>query len=256
MRASVLVGWLAAACCAWPVAQARAAAVDTAAAARDCTRIDQAADCLSWIETRTSGSGDKDYLGRVELYAGDDTQVAIQSGGQRFEVLLLGNGRGFVKGEASGPMPEHPAAWVTMVAMPPMLWLGMALEPDARWPAPGQAVERTASNEWAYGEEQFRVRLQAEPDASYTVEIVKTATVTRPESDAAPDPSGQFATFSTSEDRAARLAELAPVGMRISARLRLQPRSAPLPDDFSLQGWTPRDGAPAATLGEARRTPR
>ncbi|MBX9403475.1 hypothetical protein K4L06_19350 [Lysobacter sp. BMK333-48F3] len=256
MRASLLAGWLAAACCGWPAAQARAAAADSADAARDCARIDQVVECLSWIETRSSGTGDADYLGRVERHAGDETRVEIDNGGQRLEVLLLGNGRRFVKGAAPGPMPEDPAAYVGLVAAPPLLWLGMLLDRDARWPAPGASLERTASTDWAYGQEQYRVRIQAEPDASYAVEIVKTATVTRPEPAQAPDPSGQFATLSTSEDRAARLAELAPVGMRIAARVRLQPPSAPLPDDFSLQGWTPGKGAPAATLGEARRTPR
>lgn len=230
-----------------------AAPAACAAAQPDCARIEHMVECMSWIETRADGNGHADYLGRVERYAGDETRVAIDNGGHRIEVLLLGNGRRFVKGEAAGALPEDPAAFVGLVATPPLLWLSMLLEEGARWPAPGAPLERVASTDWAYGQERYRVRIEASADAGYAIEIVKTETVSTPESAPTPDPSGTFATISTDEDRAARLAELAPVGMRIAARVRLQPPSPPLPDDFSLQGWMPQPGAAAATLGEARR---
>ncbi len=59
--------------------------------------------------------------------------------------------------------------------------------------------------------------------------------------------------FSTDEDRAARLAELEPVGTWRELIISAEPRAAEIPAEMSLGGWVSDDGQVMATVGEARK---
>ncbi|MEG2806012.1 hypothetical protein [Stenotrophomonas sp.] len=105
----------------------------------------------------------------------------------------------------------------------------------------------SGSQDWAYGRETFALTSREVAGQGLQVRMVKTSHGMTPSTEA-PD-----ATFSTADDRAARLAELEPVGSWYEVTLADGERAAAAPATMSLHGWVSgEDEAPAETVGEAQ----
>lgn len=240
-----------------------------AQAQSDCRRLLQLAQCLASIEMRSNSPPDEAYRGQWQRYAGNESRASVQLGGRQMESIVLGNGRHFWKSSQPSQDGPNPAELGALLASTPVMWLGLLLGEDFELPLPGQDIDAIGENSWAYGVEKYRVRVQAQDDGRYRIDLAKTATTG---GEAPPEPASQVGdcseaeaqagrceqpfVFSTAEDRAARLAELAPVGSGFTASLGLQTSTEALPDSLSLSGWTSSDGQTYATLGDARRAVR
>lgn len=240
-----------------------------AQAQSDCQRLLQLAQCLASIEMRSNSPPDEAYRGQWQRYAGNESRASVQLGGRQMESIVLGNGRHFWKSSQPPQDGPNPAELGALLASTPVMWLGLLLGEDFELPLPGQDIDAIGGNSWAYGVEKYRVRVQAQDGGRYRIDLAKTATTG---GEAPPEPAPQAGdcseaeaqagrceqpfVFSTAEDRAARLAELAPVGSGFTASLGLQTSTEALPDSLSLSGWTSSDGQTYATLGDARRAVR
>ncbi len=110
----------------------------------------------------------------------------------------------------------------------------------------GSETRSIGESHWAYGIERYDVTTQRMPGGALRVHSRKTETVnTTPP--ASPDD-----TFSTEDDQAARLSELAPVGSWTEIVIHGGPRQAQVDPAMSLQGWMSMGDDHAATVSEAR----
>jgi hypothetical protein len=111
----------------------------------------------------------------------------------------------------------------------------------------GGETRSVGESSWAYGVERHEVTTQRLPDGTLRVRARKTETVnTTPP--ASPDDM-----FSTEDDQAARLSELAPVGSWTEVLIQGGPRQAQVDPAMSLKGWLPMADDQAATVAEARK---
>lgn len=110
----------------------------------------------------------------------------------------------------------------------------------------GSELRRTGESNWAYGVERYDVTTQRMADGALRVRARKTETVNNAKP-ASPDD-----TFSTEDDQAARLSELAPVGSWTEALIHGGPRQAQVDPAMSLKGWVSMADDQAATVAEAR----
>ncbi len=111
----------------------------------------------------------------------------------------------------------------------------------------GSETRSVGENSWAYGIERYDVISQRLPDGALRVRTRKTETVnTTP-------PAGPDDTFSTEDDQAARLSELAPVGSWIEVVIHGGPRLPHVDPAISLKGWMSMGDDQAATVAEARK---
>ncbi len=110
----------------------------------------------------------------------------------------------------------------------------------------GSERHSTGERSWAYGVERYEVITQRLPDGAVRVRALKTETVNKAR------PSTPDDTFSTDEDQAARLSELAPVGSWTELLIHDGPRQPGADASMSLKGWVPTVEKRAATVGEAR----
>lgn len=116
-----------------------------------------------------------------------------------------------------------------------------------RPPVEGEVVDTTVETEWAYGKEQFSLVARRQADGSAHLRMLKLGNrITVPET-------GPDDMFSTDEDRAARLAELEPVGTWRELIISAEARAAEIPAEMSLAGWVGDGGQVMATVGEARK---
>ncbi|HEL3782309.1 TPA: hypothetical protein UM046_000039 [Stenotrophomonas maltophilia] len=111
----------------------------------------------------------------------------------------------------------------------------------------GSERRSTGERSWAYGVERYEVTSQRLPDGTVRVRARKTETVNKV------GPSAPDDTFSTDDDQAARLAELAPVDSWTELMIHGTPRSPGVDAGMSLKGWVSTVDKQAATVGEARR---
>lgn len=162
----------------------------------------------------------------------------------------------------------------------PLITLMKALGEGAKLPVPGQPFEAEYHGFWEYGTQNFRVKLEALTATKFHFDIVKTAikssseapaTAAKIDNGACPGPrissdeaaerikSGKhfdacqivWEEFDNSDEEAASLAKLPPVGQHISGSFDLE-ASPPLPDDYSLAMWRTEEGKQYATIPEAR----
>ncbi|MEK0265987.1 hypothetical protein QT383_06735 [Stenotrophomonas rhizophila] len=114
-------------------------------------------------------------------------------------------------------------------------------------PAEGQASTVQRETSWAYGKEQYAVTVNNGVDGELRIRVAKTGNTTRTPS------SGPDDIVSTDGDKAARLAELEPVGTARELVIASSPMGASVPDDMSLKGWMSASGKGGATVGAARK---
>ncbi|MBL2545157.1 hypothetical protein ELJ63_30330, partial [Klebsiella pneumoniae] len=101
-------------------------------------------------------------------------------------------------------------------------------------------------NSWAYGVERYEVITQRLPDGALRVRTRKTETVN------ATPPAGPDDMFSTEDDQAARLSELAPVGSWTEVVVHGGARQPHVDPAMSLKGWISMGADQAATVADAR----
>ncbi|WP_232503943.1 hypothetical protein [Stenotrophomonas muris] len=110
----------------------------------------------------------------------------------------------------------------------------------------GSETRSIGESHWAYGIERYDVTTQRMPGGALRVHSRKTETVnTTPP--ASPDD-----TFSTEDDQAARLSELAPVGSWTEVLIHGGPRLPHIDPATSLKGWISMGDDQAATVAGAR----
>ena len=111
----------------------------------------------------------------------------------------------------------------------------------------GSETRSVGESSWAYGVERYEVITQRLPDGALRVRTRKTETVnTTP-------PAGPDDMFSTEDDQAARLSELAPVGSWTEVVVHGGARLPHMDPATSLKGWISMGDDQAATVGEARK---
>ncbi|WP_164136625.1 hypothetical protein [Stenotrophomonas maltophilia] len=111
----------------------------------------------------------------------------------------------------------------------------------------GSELRSTREGSWAYGVERYEVITQRLPEGAVRVRARKTETVNKV------GPSAPDDTFSTDDDQAARLAELAPVDSWTELVIHGAPRSPGVDAGMSLKGWVSTVDKQAVTVGEARK---
>ncbi|MBH1568114.1 hypothetical protein I5U58_12150 [Stenotrophomonas maltophilia] len=111
----------------------------------------------------------------------------------------------------------------------------------------GSETRSVGESSWAYGVERYEVITQRLPDGALRVRTRKTETV-----NTAP-PAGLDDMFSTEDDQAARLSELAPVGSWTEVLIHGGARLPHMAPATSRKGWISMGDDHAATVGEARK---
>ncbi len=111
----------------------------------------------------------------------------------------------------------------------------------------GSETRRAGESSWAYGVERHDVTTQRMADGALRIRARKTETVNKAKP-AEPDDM-----FSTEDDQAARLSELAPVGSWTEVVVHGGPRQAQVDPAMSLKGWISMGDDQAATVAEARK---
>ncbi|MGO1002736.1 hypothetical protein [Lysobacter sp. CA196] len=267
IRITVLAGLLA-------LAPLRSGAAEVLAAVQasptqpqtDCRRLLQLAQCLASVELSSNSPPDEAYRGQWQRYADNESRASVQRGRLQFESIVLRNGRHFSKTNDESQAAASAAELGALLASTPVMWLGLLLGENFELPLPGHDVDAVGENSWAYGVEKYRVQVKAQGEGRYRIDLVKTATTGAEAPPEAAPQAGECSdaeakagrceqpfVFSTAEDRAARLAELAPIGSGFTAIIGVQTPTQALPDALSLSGWTSSDGKAYATLGDARR---
>lgn len=208
-------------------------------------------------------TGEAAHRGRMQQYANGDTLLFQQGAGDAVDVpvmvILCERSAYFntVGGlPTGGPLSNESlkavriGQYMTLLGNVAMVQgaVGHALQ----LPANGTTLDATVETGWAYGKEQFSLRTTRLADSGVRFHMIKRGNrITIPASD--PDDM-----FSTDDDRAARLAELEPVGAWRELVISATPRMAEIPAEMSLKGWVDDSGHAMANVGEARQacTPR
>lgn len=208
------------------------------------------------IEVVQTGPDGAPFRGVMQQYRNGDSLLSVGDGADGTDALavVLCKKQAYFNIEArsdagmAGLTPEQKqmrAYGLYMGVIGGVAMVQGVVDPDQALPAPGQTVTQQRETHWAYGKEHYAVTLQQAATGELRIKVTKTANVTTTP-DAAPD-----ATFSSDDDKAARLAELSPVGswgeVVISGA-----RGAALDDAMSIRGWMPARGDAADTVGQAR----
>jgi hypothetical protein len=117
---------------------------------------------------------------------------------------------------------------------------------DAELPAAGASIRTEKTTSWAYGRERYALEVSRDTDGQVRVQATKIATETTTPA------SGPDDLVSTDDDRAARLAELEPVGTRREMAVSPQARGTELSATLPLRGWVDASGDTYANVGKAR----
>ncbi|HVK50971.1 MAG TPA: hypothetical protein VM469_04430 [Pseudoxanthomonas sp.] len=198
------------------------------------------------------------HSGRLQQYANGES-LLFQGGdgdaGDAPVMLLLCERLAYfntVGGLPAGQSPSGELLKATRLGQYMALIGGVAMVQDAAdrtldLPADGATLDTTIETEWAYGKEQFSLSAKRLADQSVHLRMVKLGNRTTIPATDSDD------LFSTDEDRAARLAELAPVGAWSELVISAEPRAAEVPAEMSLKGWVGNSGQLMTTVGEARK---
>ncbi len=200
--------------------------------------------------------GKAQFRGRLQQFANGDTLLREGEGDGEPVMLIVCSQSGWINpvGETGSATPLSAEQLKAVRMMQYMGTLtGVAMVQGvvgAEWalPASAEPVSSTGSHAWAYGREQFDITARRVAGQGLQLRTVKTS------NGANTHTSDPDASFSTDDDRAARLAELEPVGTWRELVIADGGRPPALPADMSLKGWL-SSGAQgtASTVGEARR---
>ncbi|MGX9188979.1 hypothetical protein [Stenotrophomonas sp. Ker107b] len=210
----------------------------------------------SSVEVNQVPASGAPLIGRVQQFRNGDSLVRLGEGGGEPLVLTLCNGKAHMNLDASWPgapaaktqEEKQMRAYGLYMAVMGGMAMAQGIAGDTlELPAEGQAstVERETS--WAYGKEQYAVTVNNDVDGELRIRVAKTGNTTRTPS------SGPDDIVSTNGDKAARLAELEPVGTARELVIASSPMGASVPDDMSLKGWMSASGKGGATVGAARK---
>ncbi|MCU1067741.1 hypothetical protein [Stenotrophomonas maltophilia] len=232
------------------VAAMTAAAGGVGAAPATSISLGDATERASLIETRRSaGDGAAVSLMNTRYYASGEMQFSWD--GQ--QVLTLCEGAVYLKfpeGRTVALTAEQRQmfAYQAMLAsLAAITAVGAASGESLAVAADGSELRSAGESPWAYGVERFEVTTQRMPGGAIRVRSRKTETVnTTPP--ASPDDR-----FSTEDDQAARLSELAPVGSWTEVVVHEGPRLPQVDPAMSLKEWTSMGDDRAATVAEARK---
>lgn len=117
---------------------------------------------------------------------------------------------------------------------------------EAELPAAGASIRTEKMTSWAYGKERHALEVSRDADGQVRVQATKIATETTTPA------SGPDDLVSTDDDRAARLAELEPVGTRREMVVSPAARGTELSATLPLLGWVDASGDTYASVAEAR----
>jgi hypothetical protein len=210
----------------------------------------------SSVEVSQVPASGASLIGRVQQFRNGDSLVRLGEGGGEPLVLTLCDGKAHMNLDAR--WPGAPAAktqeekqmrayGLYMAVMGGMAMAQSIAGETLEVPAEGQAVTVQREMPWAYGKEQYAVTVNNRADGELRIRVAKTGTTTSTPA-AGPDD-----VVSTDGDKAARLAELEPVGTARELVISAAPMGASVPDDMSLKGWMSVSGKGGATVGAARK---
>ncbi|MGV6493088.1 hypothetical protein ACTUVK_003294 [Stenotrophomonas rhizophila] len=206
--------------------------------------------------TQGGSDGKPVFRGQLQQFANGDTLLRVGEGEGQPVLLILCSQQGWIN-----PVGETGSgkrlAGKDLQALRMMQYMGTLTGvamvqgiggETLQVPSSDAAVASTGSNAWAYGREQFTVSTRHVAGQGLQVRAVKTS---HGATEVADDPD---ATFSTADDRQARLAELEPVGTWRELVIADGERPASVPAAMSLRGWLPSapGGKAVATVGEGR----
>jgi len=117
---------------------------------------------------------------------------------------------------------------------------------EAEVPAAGASISTEKTTAWAYGKERYVLAVSRDAVGQLRIRATKIATETTTPA------SGPEDRLSTDDDRAARLAELEPVGTWREMVVSPHERTEALPATTSLRGWVDASGDTYASVAEAR----
>lgn len=260
----------------------------TVFATEPCQNADNLLECAAQVEFTETVPSKAEAVQQYSMrkFANRMQEVKWLDGAQQRHLLVLQNG--LILRDVRQP-PIKPCLTVALfnVVMgdgwseQPLTILMKALGTGAKLPVPGRPFEAEYHGFWEYGTQNYRVKLEALTATKFRFDIVKTLIksssdepVAAPKSDnnACPGPrisSDEAAEriknhkpfdecqivweeFDNSDEQAASLAKLPPVGQHLSGTFDLQV-APPLPDDYSLAMWQTEEGKQYATIPEARR---
>jgi len=233
-----------------------AAAITAALPARATTvSLNERLESASRVEVTQVPTSGASLIGRVQQFRNGDSLISLGEGEGQPVVLTVCGGKAHLNLEAS--WPGAPAAKTAeekqmraygmyMAVMGGMAMVQGVAGDTLELPADGQAVTVQRETSWAYGKEQYAVTVTGGAGGELRVKAVKTANTTKTPR------SGPDDFLSTDDDKAARLAELEPVGTTRELVISAAPMAAGIPDAMSLAGWLSASGKGRATVGEAR----
>jgi hypothetical protein len=230
-----------------------AATVPTSAATLSLNERLKNASSVEVSQVPPSGAS---LIGRVQQFRNGDSLIRLGEGEGEPVVLTLCNGKAHMNLDAR--WPGAPAAktqeekqmrayGLYMAVMGGMAMAQSIVGDTLEVPAEGQAATVQRETPWAYGKEQYAVRVSNGADDVLRIKVTKTGNTTRTPS------SGRDDVVSTDDDKAARLAELEPVGTSRELVISAAPMAASVTDDMSLKGWMSASGKGGATVGAARK---
>lgn len=229
------------------------AAVPTSAATRS---LNERLKNASSVEVNQVPASGAPLIGRVQQFRNGDSLVRLGEGGGEPLVLTLCNGKAHMNLDASWPgapaaktqEEKQMRAYGLYMAVMGGMAMAQGIAGDTlELPAEGQASTVQRETSWAYGKEQYAVTVNNGVDGGLRIRVAKTGNTTRTPS------SGPDDIVSTDGDKAARLAELEPVGTARELVIASSPMGASVPDDMSLKGWMSASGKGGATVGAARK---
>ncbi|MCR1806762.1 hypothetical protein NTC87_16300 [Stenotrophomonas geniculata] len=214
--------------------------------------LTDAAEHASLIETRhSSGDGAAVTSMKTQYFANEEMSVSWDDQ----QVLVLCRETAYLKIPAAKLKAGALTAEQRQMIVYQALMSGLGAVAGVVGPAgelvavadDGSETRSVGENSWAYGVERYEVITQRLPDGALRVRTRKTETVnTTP-------PAGPDDMFSTEDDQAARLSELAPVGSWTEVVVRGGARQPHVDPAMSLQGWISMGDDRAATVAEARK---
>lgn len=214
--------------------------------------LTSAAENASLIETRhSSGDGAAVTSMKTQYFANEEMSVSWDDQ----QVLVLCSEAAYLQIPAaklkSGALtPEQRQMIVYQALMSGLGAVAGVVGPAGEVVAvadDGSETRSVGENRWAYGVERYDVITQRLPDGALRVRTRKTETVnTTPAT-------GPDDMFSTEDDQAARLSELAPVGSWAEVVVRGGARQPHVDPSMSLKGWISMGDDQAATVAEARK---
>lgn len=234
-----------------------AAAISVALPATAATlSLNERLKTASSVEVNQVPTSGASLIGRVQQFRNGDSLISLGDGEGEPVVLTLCDGKAHLNLDASWPgapaakTPEEKqmrAYGMYMAVMGGMAMVQGIIGDALELPAEGQTSTSQRETSWAYGKEMYAVAVTHAAGGEIRVKMTKMDNTTRTL------PSGPDDIISTDGDRAARLAELDPVGTSRELVIASTPRADGLPDTMPLKGWLSASGKGGATVGAARK---